>query len=106
MRRAWQIDDDSRTARRRVFDPRAAPVQSRQLAHDEQTDSTSRDRRIRVLLESIERGEDTLTFARWNPTSLVVDPNACALTMTRSTHNDRLRRRTVLHRVVEQIQNH
>src|SRR5262245_23490266 len=86
-----QLADNPRAASRRILRPRIAAVETRELAHDEQSNATARDRGVRVSVEAIKRAPDAFTLADRNTLALIVDPHLRATLHRRGADRDRLR---------------
>ena len=81
-------------------------MQRYELAHHGQADARACHGRAAVPLEPPEPVPDALALGRWNPGALVVhrDPGAAVGHGEAKGHG--LARRPVLHRVVEQVEEH
>ena len=86
-RRRVQLDHDASRRPRRVFDPRVAAVQPRELANDVESDAAAGDGGVRVAVEPIERRPHALALAPGMPS-----PSSSTQTRTRSPRATSCRR--------------
>jgi hypothetical protein len=76
-----------------------------EVTNEGETDTAPRNGRVRVPVESMEWLPDALSLCHGDARALVLDPNARPPIIAASVESDRYRlaRRTVLHGIVEQV---
>src|SRR6185503_18757666 len=100
-----QLDAEPRSARRRTLHAHTTAMLLREAPYEREADATSSYGRIGVALETVEGLPDPVTLGGRDSRSFVRDRNPRALPLARSLerYRDGLSRRTVLHGVVEQV---